>query len=173
MKAVGRDPSNVNGRTETGGSAEPTTPVEHLVATVSRWPGVGLGPHDYDGVEFLLGDYEVGHAHHGWESVHVNYPRRMRDALIEAGRTEEHPYFRETGWTSRSVTDHGGVDDGLWLLRLSYLYRSLTRRNSPAARTALAELDVEAELDALKPSEEVRTIVEDVADRAVAGGSDG
>lgn len=141
-----------------------TTPVERLVDTASGWPGVTLGPHPYDGVEFRLEDYEFGHAHYGWESLHVNYPRRMRDSLIADRRTGEHPYFTNSGWTSYDVRSPEDVEDGLWLLRVSYLYRLLTRRENPAAQTARDAVDVVAELDELEVSGRVRELFEDVAD---------
>lgn len=143
---------------------EASTPVERVVETASRWPAVSLGPHSYDGVEFLLGDYEVGHVHHGWESVHVNYPRRMRDALVAEGRTGAHPYFSDSGWTSRRLASPDDVEAALWLLRVSYLYRVLTRREKPEGRTVLESVDVASELDDLGVSEAVREVFDDVVD---------
>lgn len=142
---------------------EPTTPVERVVDVVRRWPAVTLAPHSYDGVEFRLGDYEVGHVHHGWESVHVNYPRRMRDALLEEGRSSAHPYFSDSGWTSRRLSTPDGVEAALWLLRVSYCYRALTRREKPEGRAVLESVDVAAELDELDVSGTVRGIFDGVA----------
>ncbi|MFB6131549.1 MAG: luciferase family protein [Salinigranum sp.] len=138
------------------------TPVERVVAAVRQWPGVSLGPHPYDGVEFLLDDYEFGHVHHGWRSLHVNYPRRMRDSLIEAGETAAHPYFPNSGWTSYDVETTADVDGALRLVRVSYLYRASARRGTPSGRTALEAVDVAAELDRLDVSERVRDVFEDV-----------
>ena len=146
------------------------SPVEVIIERVRSWPGVSLGPHPYDGIEFLLGEYEFGHVHRGWESVHINYPRRMRDALIEAGETDPHPSFSESGWTSFDVADHdhdhdresNPVDEALRLLRLSYLYRSLVRWHTPAGETALESLSVAEELAALDPNSTVRAMIEDL-----------
>ena len=140
------------------------TPVEQVIETASQWPEVTLGPHPYDGVEFHLDDYEFGHVHHGWKSLHVNYPRRMRDALIDEGRASEHPYFSDSGWTNYQLSTHDGVDGGLWLLRVSYLYRALTRRRKPIGRAILEEVDVAAELDELGVSGDVRAIFDDVTE---------
>jgi hypothetical protein len=142
---------------------EDGTPVERVVATVRAWPGVSLASHPYDGVEFRFGEYEFGHAHYGWESVHVNYPRRMRDALVAAGRVREHPYFTDTGWTERSVASPADVGAARWALRLSYLYRALTRRDNDAARTAREAVDLEAELADLDVGDAVRAVFDDVA----------
>ena len=144
------------------GGTDGRTPVEQVVHTAKRWPAVTLGPHPFDGVEFHLDDYEFGHVHHGWESLHVNYPRRMRDALVDDGRTNEHPYFTNTGWTGRPLRTAGDVEDCLWLLRVSYLYRALTRREKPAGSAVLKAVDVPAELDDLGVSDPVRDVFEDV-----------
>ena len=143
---------------------EASTPVERVVEAASDWPAVSLAPHAYDGVEFRLGDYEVGHVHHGWESVHVNYPRRMRDALIAAGRTSAHPYFSDSGWTSRRLSTPEDVEPALWLLRVAYLYRSLTRRGKPEGRAVLESVDVVRELEDLEPGEPVRGLFDEVVD---------
>lgn len=143
---------------------EPSTTVERVVEAATDWPAVSLAPHPYDGVEFRLGDHEVGHVHHGWESVHVNYPRRMRDALIAAGRTSAHPYFSDSGWTSRRLSTPDDVEAALWLLRVAYLYRSLTRRERPEGRAVLESVDVAAELDELGVGEAVHGIFDGVVD---------
>lgn len=141
------------------------TPIEELVEIVKGWPEVTLGPHSYDGVEFHIGEYEFGHVHFGWQSLHVNYPRRMRDALIGEGRTDRHQYFSNSGWTNRQIERLEDVEDGRWLLRLSYLYRALTRRRHSAEATAvLKAVNVGAELDDLGVSETVRDLFEEVVD---------
>ena len=146
----------------TGSDGTDRTPVEAVVDAVSAWPGVSLGPHEFRGREFLLGDYEFGHVHHGWQSLHVNYPRRLREHLIETDRTAAHPHFPDTGWTSFDLRRHEDVPDALWLLRVSYLYRALTRRRKPAGRAVVDAVDVAAELDDLDASEAVREVFADV-----------
>lgn len=147
------------------GVTEEHTPVERIVETVSGWPGVNLAPHSYDGVEFRLDDYEFGHVHHGWRSLHVNYPRQIRDALIAAGRAERHPYFSDSGWTNYPVETTADVAHARWLLRLSYLYRASILRENPAAQTVRDEVDIVAALAKLDPDEDVRVVVEDVLGR--------
>lgn len=143
------------------------TPVERVISVVSEWPGISLGPHPYDGIEFLLDNYEVGHVHHGWRSLHVTYPRRMRDALIEQGDAERHPYFSDSGWTNYPVETREDVGHARRLLRLSYLYRMSVLEGNPAAAAARDEVDVIDELDELGVSGAVRDVFEDaVLERA-------
>lgn len=143
------------------------TPVEQIIDAVNEWPGISLGPHPYDGIEFLLDDYEVGHVHHGWRSLHINYPRRMRDALIEQGEAERHPYFSNSGWTNHPVETRADVAHARRLLRLSYLYRASVLEGNPAAAAARDEIAVTDELDELGVSGAVRDVFEDaVLERA-------
>jgi hypothetical protein len=141
-----------------------SNPVERLIDTASDWPELTIGPHRFDAVEFLLDGYEVGHVHRTGGTLDVNFPRRMRDALIEEGRTGEHRFVPESGWTSYRVRDVEDVDDGLWLLRVAYLYRVLTQRRKPTGQRILRDVDVVAELDDLEVSDRVRAIFEDVAE---------
>lgn len=139
--------------------------VDQIIDTASRWPAVTRAPHPYDGVEFRLNDYEFGHVHRGWQSLHINYPRRMRDTLIEEGRTSEHRHFPNTGWTSCQVRSTEDVQNALWLLRVSYLYRAVTRRQKPVGQAVLAEVDVAAELADLGVSEQLRAVFDDVREQ--------
>lgn len=139
-----------------------TQPVQQVIDAVTQWPAVSRVPHVYDGVEFQLDDYEFGHVHRGWQQVHINYPRQLREALIDEGHTAEHPHFPDTGWTSAPVRDAEEVENAIWLLRVSYLYRALTRRQKPAGQTVLDAIDVSHELDDLDVSDEVRAVFERV-----------
>ena len=143
-------------------SVNAETPIEHIIETVLQWAGVESASHAYEGVEFCLDGYEFGHVHHGWQCLHINYPRRMRDALIEEGLTEPHRYFPETGWTNTPVVDRDSIDHALWLLRLSYLYRSLLRRNTAAGRVVMESIDHRAELANLDPSDQILDLYEEV-----------
>jgi hypothetical protein len=56
------------------------------------------------------------------------------------------------------------VDDGRWLLRVSYLYRALTQRNNPTGQEVIETVDVADELDELAVSDSVREIFENVTE---------
>ena len=140
------------------------SPVEQVIAAVGEWPGVTTGPHRFNAVEFLLDDYEIGHIHRDGGTLDVNFPRRMRDALVEEGRTGEHHFVPESGWTTYRVRSAEDVDGGRWLLRVSYLYRALTQRRKPVGQAVLSEVDLAAELDDLGVSDAVRALFENVAE---------
>ena len=88
----------------------------------------------------------------------------MRDVLLEEGRVEEHHYVPESGWTTFRMNSEDDVDDGRWLLRVSYLYRALTQRNNPTGQEVIETVDVADELDELAVSDSVREIFENVTE---------
>ncbi|WP_101297680.1 luciferase domain-containing protein [Halegenticoccus soli] len=137
--------------------------VDRIVDQVSAWTGIDAEPHRFGGTEFLLGPREVGHVH-CVGIVDINFPRRMRDALIAAGKTGEHHVVPESGWTTFHVASEADVERARWLLRLSYLYRALTTKRTPEGKHALAALDVDAEIEELGLSDELRGMVERVRD---------
>ncbi|XVH31844.1 luciferase family protein [Haloferacaceae archaeon DSL9] len=137
--------------------------VDEIVAAVAGWPAVETGSHRFDGTAFRLAGREFGHVHR-FGLLDINYPRRIRDALVGAGYTGEHHVVPESGWTSYRVRDAADVDGALWLLRVSYLYHVLlARRRSKDGDVTIPAVDVDAELADLSPPEAVREIVANLA----------
>ncbi|WP_227354918.1 luciferase domain-containing protein [Haladaptatus salinisoli] len=135
-----------------------TEAIDRIVAEVSTWDGVEAGDHRFGGAEFRLGPREVGHVHR-WGIVDVAFPRRVRDRLVEEGRAEPHHVYPESGWTTFRVEEEDDADGALWLLRLSYLSHAKAVRRTDAGRDALSGVDVDAELAALEPSDELRELL--------------
>jgi hypothetical protein len=135
-----------------------TDAIDTIVADVSEWDGVKTGEHRYGGTEFALGPREIGHVHR-WGILDIAFPRRVRNELVAEGRTEPHHIYPESGWTTFHVEGPDDVDDALWLLRLSYLSHAAAMAKAAAAEEALSSLDVDAELDALEPSDELRALL--------------
>lgn len=135
-----------------------TDEIDRIVAEMSTWDGVEAGEHRFGGTEFRLGPREVGHVHR-WGITDIAFPRRVRDRLIEEGRTEPHHIYPESGWTTFHVEGADDVDGALWLLRLSYLSHARTVRRTDAGRNTLSNLDVDSELADLEPSDELRELL--------------
>jgi hypothetical protein len=130
-----------------------------ITETVRTWPGVTVAPHRFGGHEFAVGGREFGHVH-GDRQVDLPLTRRVRDVLVAEGATDVHHLFPDSGWVSYDLTE--GTDAGaLRLLRLSYLHHvaSLKRRATKRGESlgVLDDVDVAAALDALNPSEDLRT----------------
>jgi hypothetical protein len=111
-------------------------------AAVATWPGTHDAPHRFGGVEFLLGEREIGHLH-GDRLLDVPFPRAVHDALIAGsnGRVEPHHVLPESGWISFWLQDDGDVDQAIAILRRSYdvISAQLARRKAQAKATARAE----------------------------------
>ncbi|MFD1512218.1 luciferase family protein [Halomarina rubra] len=130
-----------------------------IVSTVSHWPGVRVEPHRFGGREFAVGGREFGHVH-GTRHVDVPLTRPVRDVLVAERVTDVHHLYPESGWVSYYL-DVGSESGALRLLRLSYLHHvaSLKRRATKRGESlgVLDGVDVAAELDALDPSDDLRT----------------
>ncbi len=94
-------------------------PGETIAREVLSWPGVTSAAHRFGGVEFLLGQRELGHLH-GDRLADLPFPRRVRDELVAAGRAQAHHVLPESGWVSRRVRTAEDVEDVVRLFELSY-----------------------------------------------------
>jgi Luciferase len=122
---------------------------EQVVEIVSGWPEVESSPHRFGGVEWRLGQVEIGHAHRGG-LVDVPYTVRIRNLLVAEGRAEPHHILPDSGWISFFMRQDGDVERATWLLQLSYAHKGLRR---------LPGVDFAAVVESLKPSEEVRRLL--------------
>lgn len=123
---------------------EPTA-IDRVIDRVGEFKGVVVAPHRFGGREFRLGSREIGHVH-GNGFVDINFPRPLRDALVDAELTDPHHLYPDSGWTTYRVTIPANVQRAVDLLRVSYLYHAaaLSKRNS-----SIPEPDLESELEAL------------------------
>lgn len=106
----------------TPGTSRPEADV--LVRTVSSWKDVTTAPHPFDAVEFRLAGKEFGHFHR-YGVLDVPFTKKIRDVLIAEGLAGIHPFVPDSGWISFRLSAGADLDRAQWLLRLSYLYRSI------------------------------------------------
>jgi hypothetical protein len=133
--------------------------VNRLIDSVAGWEGVTVGDHRFGGTEWRVGPREIGHVH-GWGMLDVAYLRALRDVLVEEGETGVHHLLDRSGWTTFYVQHPDDYDHAEWLVRLSYLYHVNVLKQTPAGAEEFADIDVAAELDALDPSDAVRSAFE-------------
>lgn len=127
---------------------------DQVVAIVSGWEGVTVEPHRFGGHEFKLGQVEIGHVHQGG-LVDVPFTRAVREHLVAMQRAQPHHILPDTGWISFFMRRPEDVEQGVWLLRLSYLQKRLRRsRKNPSERQALI-----ADLDSLEPGTALRNLI--------------
>ncbi|WP_435334967.1 luciferase family protein [Haloarchaeobius sp. TZWWS8] len=118
---------------------------------VSAWPGVTDGDHRDGGREFHLGTAELGHIHRSG-LVDVEFPRSLRDAVVEDGIAAPHSLAPHSGWTSFRLVESADVPLAVRLFRVSYLGRLFSRAHTHVGRSVLEELDLDSELASLPPS---------------------
>lgn len=92
---------------------------ETITKGVTAWPGVTARPHRFGGVEYAIGQREIGHIH-GDALVDIPFPKRVRDQLVAGGRAEPHHILPETGWVSFYLRQESDVEQALALLKESY-----------------------------------------------------
>jgi len=98
---------------------------------VSTWPHISSQSHRFGGKEFLLGNAEVGHVHHGG-IVDIPFPRSVRDALLAEKLAEEHRWVPNSGWITFRVRREEDLQHALWFMRLSYLRYELKTAADPS-----------------------------------------
>jgi hypothetical protein len=113
---------------------------EAIQAAVRGWAGTSQAPHRFGGVEFLIGDREIGHLH-GDSLLDVPFPKRIRNELVEKGLARPHHILPESGWVSFRIDKPADVDAAIALLRRSFdlISEQVERRKaqSAAAKTGV------------------------------------
>jgi hypothetical protein len=122
-----------------------TTAIE---TTVAAWPGVAVDDHRFGGREFTLAGREFGHLH-GSRQADIPFPKRVRDAVVDAGLTSKHHLYPDSGWVTKYLESEADVDTAIDLLRLNYLYQVAALQRRGAVDDALDEIDVAAEFGRL------------------------
>ena len=100
--------------------------VADIITTVSQWHGIVVEPHKYGGREFKWGKLEIGHIHRDG-MLDIPYTKALREYLVSNEYTNEHHLLPETGWSTYYVQSSDDVNQALWLLKLSYLQKKVTR----------------------------------------------
>jgi hypothetical protein len=76
---------------------------ERITQAVTAWEGVSARPLRFGGVEYVIGEREIGHVH-GDQLVDIPFPKKVRDEIVADGRAQPHHVLPETGWVSFLLT---------------------------------------------------------------------
>lgn len=140
------------------------TSSDQIIETVASWPAIAVEHGRFNSVSFDLEGSEIGHLHP--QLADIDYPTPLRERLLAEGLTEAHHAvpMHPTATTLRieSVDD---ADRAIRLFRLSYLVHAAVLRRNGAADPEIADIDIEAELDALEPSDAIRSAFETAIDQ--------
>lgn len=121
--------------------------VEVIVNTVANWDEIAVEPHRFGGWEFRLANVEIGHVHRGG-LVDIPFTRAIREQLVTEHLAQPHHILPESGWISFYMRAEADLERALWLLRLSYIQKRLSRSRRDAGQRAALMND----LQALQPS---------------------
>jgi hypothetical protein len=102
---------------------------------VASWPGTRDTPHRFGGVEFLIGEREIGHLH-GDRLLDVPFPRAVHEELIAGGKVQPHHVLPDSGWISFWLEQDEDVAEAIAILRRSYdlIAAQLARREAQSAK---------------------------------------
>lgn len=128
---------------------------QSIVSQVEQWDGITTHEKRDGAVEFSFGGDDFGHVDDDG-SVDLPLSSKLRATLVEAGRTEPHPVYKRTGWTTFRVEDEDDVAEAVSLLRLAYVYYVLKVSEEEGKAHLADDIDIEAELDAFEADEGVR-----------------
>lgn len=131
---------------------------ESIVSQVSTWDGVTAEERRAGRVEFMFGGEDFGHIDDdGSLDLPLSIP--VREALVAAGRTEPHPMYGNTGWTTFDIRGESDVEEAVALLRLAYVYYILELSHDDGKASLADGIDLEAELEAFGADEALRTVM--------------
>src|SRR5690348_9699487 len=95
-----------------------TSPLEAVRGQVSSWKGISLHHHRFGGVEFRLGDRELGHLHAKFADL--PFPRPIRDEMVASGRAKPHHVLPDSGWVTVPMRSASEAENVIGLFRLNY-----------------------------------------------------
>jgi hypothetical protein len=94
--------------------------IDDIEAEVLNWPGVGKSMHKYGGLQFNLGERELGHIHSNG-LLDIRFSRKIKQQLLAEGRATEHHTFKKSGWISFYIRNAHDAVYAQELLRMAVL----------------------------------------------------
>lgn len=92
---------------------------ERIKQEVLSWQNVSEHPHRFGGVEFRIGNREIGHLH-GDRMADLPFPTRVRNELVAAGKAQPHHLLKDSGWVSYYIRGLDDVPNVIDLFRTNY-----------------------------------------------------
>ncbi len=93
--------------------------IDTIKQEVLSWTNVTSGAHRFGGLEFRIGNCEIGHLH-GRHQVDIPFSARLRKELVASGKASPHHLYPNSGWISFYIRSEDDVKDAIALLRLNY-----------------------------------------------------
>jgi hypothetical protein len=96
----------------------PRAAIEAVRTAVGSWESVTTHEHRFGGIEFRVGRRELGHLHR--TIADLPFPRRIRDALVAAGRARPHHVLPDSGWVTVPMRTQSEIANVIDLFRQNY-----------------------------------------------------
>jgi hypothetical protein len=90
-----------------------------ITACLLTWADVSTALHRFGGVEYRLGQREIGHIH-GDYLLDIPFPTKVRTEILAQGLAEPHHVLPDSGWVSLYLHRSEDVQKAIDLLQLSY-----------------------------------------------------
>jgi hypothetical protein len=92
---------------------------QEIVEQATSWPGVTAHDHRFGGIEFRVGNRQLGHLH-GDRIADIPLKRVLRDELVATGRARIHRWRPDSGWVTVDIDSDEGAQEAVRLLRIGY-----------------------------------------------------
>ncbi|TLX88555.1 MAG: hypothetical protein E6L01_00130 [Thaumarchaeota archaeon] len=93
--------------------------IDNIQEELMKWDGVTSGIHRFGGLEFRIGNREMGHVHDD-TLADLPFPMQIRNKLIEEGRASPHHTLPQSGWVSKGINGEEDVRGVIELFRMQY-----------------------------------------------------
>lgn len=104
---------------------------QEIAEQAISWPGVTAHDHQFGGIEFRVGNRQLGHLH-GNHIADIPLKRALRDELIATGRARIHRWRPDSGWVTVDIDSDEGTEGAVRLLRVGYDNALRARRRRAA-----------------------------------------
>jgi len=93
--------------------------IDDIEEEIEQWPGTHISMHKYGGIQFNVGDKEIGHIH-GNGAVDMLLSLKIKNELLKEGKVNDHHTFKNSGWITYYLNDKDKSAYPIRLFKLSY-----------------------------------------------------
>lgn len=93
--------------------------IDNIKEELMKWDEATSGIHRFGGLEFRIGNREMGHVHDD-TLADLAFPTQIRNKLIEEGRASPHHILPQSGWVRKWINSEEDVRAVIELFRMQY-----------------------------------------------------
>lgn len=93
--------------------------IDEIEQEVLSWEGTSICAHRFGGVQFNVGDREIGHVH-GNGYLDILFSKKVKIELLQQSLVEEHHVFKKSGWVTLKIRHKNDKKVAFELLRSAY-----------------------------------------------------